>query len=153
MPIPTSGPFTSETVRSEWQLGLPMTSEQLRVAAGEGLPFTSESLRGRSYFVSAYHSVPSLSQHELVFDSYATAAVSGSTVTPVGGRAPYSYVWSVTSGDNSMGCTGGATPTFSYSGSTPFSATTYWNCTVTDATGVQRATGNLEVTLSASNEI
>jgi len=153
MPIPTSGSFTSETARSEWQLGLPMTSEHLRVAAGRGLPFTSESLRGLSYFTSAYHSAPSLSQHELVFDSYATASVSGSTVTPVGGQAPYSYVWSVSSGDNSMFCSGGATPTFSYSGFTPFSATTYWNCTVTDATGVQRVASNLEVTLSASNEI
>lgn len=151
--IPTSGSFSSETCRAEWQRGLPMTSEHLRLAAGEGLPFTSDSLRGLTYFTSAFHSTPTLSHHEEVFGDHGTAAVFGSTATPTGGRAPYSYAWSVASGDNAMTCSGGATPTFSYSGFTPFNAITYWNCTITDATGVSRAAAGLKVTLSGSSQV
>lgn len=48
MTIPTTGSFTSETIRSEWNLPLPFTSEQVRAAASLSEPWTSDQLRGKT---------------------------------------------------------------------------------------------------------
>jgi hypothetical protein len=48
MTIPTSGSFSSETIRSEWGGSYPMTSSTVSSWAGLGTPWTSEQLRGKS---------------------------------------------------------------------------------------------------------
>lgn len=48
MAIPTTGPFTSEQVRSEFGLSFPMTSAQVASAAGLTTPWHSDDLRGKS---------------------------------------------------------------------------------------------------------
>lgn len=50
MTIPTSGAFTSDTIKNEWGFGLPFNSDNVRNTAGLGQRFTSDDLRGRSAF-------------------------------------------------------------------------------------------------------
>uniref|UniRef100_B0T647 Uncharacterized protein n=1 Tax=Caulobacter sp. (strain K31) TaxID=366602 RepID=B0T647_CAUSK len=49
MTIPTTGSFTSETVRAEWGYGLPYNSENLRATLGWGA-FNSDQIRGLSSY-------------------------------------------------------------------------------------------------------
>lgn len=50
MTIPTSGSFTSETIRAEWGGSYPMTSATVAGWASLSAPWTSENLRGKSAY-------------------------------------------------------------------------------------------------------
>jgi len=153
MPIPASGTFTSGTCITEWALSVPMTSAGLATAAGVGAAYTSETLRGKGKLASATLSAATLSNHEVTFDSYATSEVSGSSVSAVSGALPLTYAWTRQSGNAGITCSGGINPTFSFSGNTPFDVNATWRCRVTDNVGDWKDTGNVVVTLSASDGI
>lgn len=71
------------------------------------------------------------------------------TATPVGGTAPYAYVWSFVSGDDIIINSPTAQST-TFSHDTIFPADDYFadfNCTVTDANGAIAVTNTCSVTL------
>ncbi|WP_433949993.1 hypothetical protein [Brevundimonas bullata] len=90
MTIPTSGTFTSDTVRNEWGFGLPFTSTNVSQSAGLGTPWTSEQLRGLSSFSATITPTAFYASGRSDGRRPGTAQVSGN-ITATGGVAPYTY--------------------------------------------------------------
>jgi len=110
MTIPTSGSFTSETVRAEWGGSYPLTSETVRAWAGLGYPFTSDQLRGKSAFGLSINVGAQTTQtigssvKRIVHRRNLTANITG-LVEPV------SYSWSISTAYHATLLSGAATAT------------------------------------------
>lgn len=112
MTIPTSGVFTSEQVRSEWNFGLPFTSTKVSQSAGLNTPWNSDQLRGKS-------SGPTVT---IQITSYGTDTIGGgrrrdyfiATINWTGSATPSSYSWGW--GGYSAALTGATTRTCRFNG-------------------------------------
>ena len=72
------------------------------------------------------------------------------TCKAVGGRPPYTYLWSRVSGDTAMGNTSSTNTTyFARYFATDGEASSIWHCTITDSLGATAVSDPFQVDLSA----
>lgn len=92
--IPTSGPFTSEDIATEWGLATPYTSEQIAAAVGLGVPWSTDDLRGRASQMVVTVSTTFV-EGETVTSSPSNVSVTSSPVvaTVTGGKLPRTLAW------------------------------------------------------------
>lgn len=131
MPIPTTGSFTSEQVRSEFALTIPMTSAQIASKAGLSGIWTSDQLRGKSGVTVSVSGF----MNTVTVGSMNRRDQGTFTVTAIGGT-PTAYSWWVddpygqvtaTSSTSSVVVTGPTYRTDAYTHSAEITV----NCTVT----------------------
>ncbi|WP_406853351.1 hypothetical protein WEU32_06860 [Brevundimonas sp. BH3] len=131
MPIPTSGSFTSEQVRSEFALAYPMTSAQVAAKIGVAGVWTSDQLRGKSgVTVSVYGFMDTVSVGGMNRRDQGTFTVTVTGGTPTAYSwwvdDPYGQVWA-SSSTASVNVTGPAYRVDAYTHSADITV----NCTVT----------------------
>jgi len=114
MTIPTSGAFTSETVRAEWGGSYPMTSATVAAWAGLSAPWTSEQLRGKSAFGLSI-SVGGQTQQTVGNKFIVYRRVITATITGIVGTPSYTWTNNSTYHATSMSASGSPTVTLSLS--------------------------------------
>lgn len=151
--IPASGPFTSEDIGTEWNLGAAFTSEQVAAAVGLTIPWSTDDLRGKSSVLAVSLSTTTVSgEVQPTTPANTTITSSQVTATVTGGTLPRTLLWEKVSGTTmTVTSQGQAATTFSLTVSAYGTFTAVYRLKATDNGGTIAYGPNVTVTQISTN--